>query len=30
MVCLPDLVEVLPYNALVLLVSGGLAYTGGV
>ncbi|KAL7430422.1 hypothetical protein ACHAXH_002773 [Discostella pseudostelligera] len=30
MVCLPDLVEVLPHNALVLLVAGGLAYTGGV
>lgn len=30
MVCLPDLVEVMPPSALVLLVAGGVAYTGGV
>jgi hemolysin III len=28
--CMPDIVEVLPRNALVLLVAGGVSYTGGV
>ena len=28
--CMPDIVEVLPTNALVLLVAGGVSYTGGV
>lgn len=30
MVCLPDLIEVLPANALGLIFAGGVAYTGGV
>ena len=30
MSCLPDLLEVLPMNAVGLLVAGGVAYTGGV
>lgn len=30
LVCLPDLMAVLPSNATMLLVSGGIAYTGGV
>ena len=30
LVCLPDLMAVLPSNASILLVSGGIAYTGGV
>lgn len=28
--CMPDIVEVLPRNALLLLVAGGVSYTGGV
>jgi hemolysin III len=30
MVCVPDLLEVLPMNAVSLLVAGGVSYTGGV